>query len=85
VNKHIVAAALIIGATGVIKAYSSNPPKAITPVIIGTYVLLLLLALMDLFGGPLAALSSALAMLAVLYILLTEFPWDIILHLVKKT
>lgn len=82
-NSHIVAAVLIIGGVGVIKAYSAKPAKPITPVIIGSYVLLLLLALLDFFGGGLSQVASALAMLAVVTVILTEFPWQTAISLVQ--
>lgn len=86
-NKQIVAATLLIGATGIVKSYTSNPPKPITPVIIGSYVFLLLLALLDMFGGSLSQLASALAMLVTISVVLTQFPWGTIIGLVqgKKT
>jgi len=76
-NKHITAAALIIMLSGVLKAWASQTP--ITRVIIGGYVLLLILAILDLFGGPLSRLASAIAMLAVVYVLLNQFPWSTVL------
>ena len=86
-NDHIVVAALLIGATGIIKSYSSQPPQPITPVIVGTYVFLLLLSLLDMFGGSLAEVASALAMLATISVVLTQFPWSTVLGIIqgKKT
>lgn len=76
-NKKIIIAAFVITGSGVINAWSHNKP--VTPVILGSYIFVLLLSIADMFGGPLADISSALAMLAVVYVLLTEFPWQQIL------
>lgn len=80
-NKKVVVAAVIITGSGVVNAWTNQKP--ITPVIIGGYIFVLVLAVMDAFGGPLADLAGALAMLAALYVLLTEFPWSKIIGLVK--
>lgn len=73
-NKQIIGAVVIIGASGVIAAWVGKKP--ITKVILGSYILLFVLSLMDLFGGGISRLGSALAMIAVLYVLLNEFPWQ---------
>lgn len=57
--------------------------KPITPVIIGSYIFILIMSIMDMFGGGLSDLASALSMLAVTYVLLTEFPWSTILKFVQ--
>lgn len=80
-NKHIVASVFIIGSSGVINAWSHK--KAITPVIIGSYVFLLVLSIADMWGGQVSQLAGAIAMLAALTVLLTEFPWDIVLRTVQ--
>lgn len=41
----------------------------------GGYIFTLVLALLDMFGGEMSIFAGALAMLAMLYVLLTEFPW----------
>lgn len=81
-NKKIIAAAALIGFSGVVKAASSKAP--LTPVITGAYIFLLMLAILDMFGGQASTLASALAMLAALYVLLTEFPWQSVVSAVKK-
>lgn len=81
-NKQIVGAVVVIGATGVITSWSQKKP--ITPVILGAYILLLMLSIMDLFGGPVRKLAGAIAMVAVLFVLLHEFPWDQITSLLGK-
>ena len=83
-NRKIVVATLVIGASGIVNSWNAKPPKAITPVILGTYVFMLVLALLDAFGGPIAQLAGALAMLAMLTVILTEFPWGTILGLVGQ-
>lgn len=72
VNKHIVAAALIIGLTGIVNAATMHN-SSMTRVIIGAYVFLLILSVLDYFGGPLDTIASALAMLAVLYVILHDW------------
>lgn len=76
-NKHIVIATIVIGASGVMDAILNNKP--LTPVIMGSFVFLLLLSLADAIGGGLSQLASGLAMIAMLYVLLTVFPWNVVL------
>ena len=76
-NKKIIAAAFVIAGAGVFRAWQAK--TAITRVVLGAYVFVLMLSIMDMFGGPLATLASALAMLAVTYVLLTEVPWQTII------
>jgi len=45
--------------------------------------LLLVLSVLDMFGGGLSQLASGIAMVAVVYVLLTEFPWQQIIGLVQ--
>lgn len=80
----------MVGGSGVMNA-AINKTK-VTPVIMGAYIFLLILAILDTFGGQLSVLSGALAMLAVVYVLIgvdpttkkTIFPWDTILGVVKQ-
>lgn len=44
---------------------------------------MLVLSLADMFGGEISKLASALAMLAVIYILLTVFPWQQIISFAR--
>lgn len=76
-NKKIIVAAFVIVGSGVVNGFMQK--KAITPIILGGYIFVLVLALIDMFGPPLSTLASALAMLAVVMILLTEVPWNTIL------
>jgi hypothetical protein len=88
-NSKIIIAAIVIGGAGIVNHWLNNQP--ITSVVIGTYIFLFILAIMDIFGGPFSKLSSALAMLAVVYILIGVdpttkqplFPWQQIINLVQ--
>ena len=73
-NKQIVISVLIIGGSGVYAALSTKKP--LTKVILGSYILLLVLSLLDAFGGEFSVFAGALSMLAATYVLLTEFPWQ---------
>jgi len=81
VNNKIVVATVVIAGAGVVNAWMNKKP--ITTVIIGSYILLLILSLMDMFGGKASQLASAFAMLAVVYVLLTEFPWQQLIKLAQ--
>ncbi|SRR6266702_6743729 len=72
-NKKIIIATVVIASSGVLNAWQNNKP--ITPVIMGAYIFVFILAILDMFGPPLSTLAGALAMLAVVYVLLNEFPW----------
>jgi hypothetical protein len=72
-NKHIIAATLVIGGSGIIKAWQSQPPKPITPIIIGSYVFMLVLSILDLFGGQVSTLAGALAMVAMVAVILNTW------------
>ena len=80
-NKSIIAAVMIIGASGVASAWVKKQP--ITRVILGAYVLLLILSVLDFFGGTVSRLASALAMIAALYVILNQFPWAALLNLIN--
>lgn len=80
-NRKIVISAVVVGGVGITNAWSQSKP--ITGIVIGTYVLLLVLSILDLFGGPLSTLSGAIAMVAVVYVLLYELPWSKITGLVQ--
>lgn len=72
-NKKILASGIVITFTGVVVSWQQNKP--ITRIIMGGYIFTLVLALLDMFGGEMSIFAGALAMLAMLYVLLTEFPW----------
>lgn len=74
-------AVVVIAGSGVVNAWLNKKP--ITMVVIGSYILLLVLSVMDMFGGKISQLASAIAMLAVVYVLLTEFPWKQLISVVQ--
>jgi len=76
-NKEIIASAFVIGGAGVANGLIQQKP--ITKVLIGDFVFLLMLSIVDMFGGPFSSLSSALALLASLVTVLTVIPWQQIL------
>jgi len=80
-NTKIVVATVVVAASGLTNAWLNKKP--ITPIIIGAYILLLVLSVLDMFGGGLSQLASGIAMVAVVYVLLTEFPWQQIIGLVQ--
>lgn len=80
-NTKIVVATIVIAASGIMRAWTDHKP--ITYVVIGSYVLLVILSIMDMFGGGLSQLASALAMLAATYVILTEFPWQQLISLTQ--
>lgn len=80
-NQKIVVAVVVITGTGIINAWTNKKP--ITAIIVGSYILLLVLSLMDMFGGRISQLASAIAMLAVVYVLLNEFPWQQLINLAQ--
>lgn len=82
-NKKIAVAAFIIVGSGVVNALLHG--GRFTPVFIGGFVFVVVLSIVDFFGGPLAQFSSALAMIAVVYILLAQFPWADILKAIGST
>lgn len=73
-NKKIIIAVFVIGGAGVFNAIQAKKP--LTPVILGSYIFLLVLSVLDMFGGQLGVLAGALAMVAVVFVLLNEFPWQ---------
>jgi hypothetical protein len=81
VNKKVVIAVFLIGGSGVVNAAMNK--TAVTPVILGSYIFLLVLSVLDAFGGPMATLSGALAMLAAVVVVLTEFPWGLLAQAAK--
>lgn len=76
-NKQIVVATAIIAGSGVISSWQAKKP--ITPVILGAYIFMLLLALLDAFGGDISKLASALALLAMTAVVVNQFPWQTVL------
>ena len=76
-NKEIIASAFFIGGSGVANGFIQQKP--ITKVLIGDFVFLLMLSIVDMFGGPFSSLSSVLALLASLVTVLSVIPWQQIL------
>ena len=72
-NRSIITAVLGISALAVLHHYLAPQPAnaSVTRILIGAFVLLLVLAILDTFGGPVSALASAIAMLALLVAVLT--------------
>ena len=81
-NKHIIAATLIIGGSGVVKAWQSKEQIKITPIIMGSYVFMLVLSIADLAGGQVSQLAGAIAMVAMLAVILNT--WTPILGTITK-
>jgi hypothetical protein len=61
-NKQIIVSALVIGGAGVWKSWTSGKP--IGRVLLGTYMLVVILSIIDLIGGVAATLAGGLAMIA---------------------
>jgi len=70
-NKQIVTAVAVIAAGGVANAWINKRP--VTTIVIGSYILLLVLSILDMFGGKISQLAGAIAMVAVVMVILTEF------------
>jgi hypothetical protein len=82
-NKKIIVSALVITGAGVVHSITSKPPKAITPTVMGGYVFLLMLSLMDMIGGDLSKIAGGLSMVAVVYVLINVFPWSLLIGAVQ--
>ena len=76
-NRKIIVSVIIIAGSGIINAWQKN--QAVTPVIIGSYVFLLVLSLLDTIGGPVANIAGGLAVVAATFVVLNEFPWNTLL------
>lgn len=79
-NKTIIAVVVYVVAityfTQVIKkqTHATNAPFTLTRLLAGAYVWLLLMSILDLFGGPLSDLASALSIVAAVYVTLNSVP-----------
>lgn len=78
-NRHIIVAVIVVGGSGVLNSWTASPPKPITPVILGSIVLLLVLAIADALGGAASSIATAIAYVAMIYALINEFPWGILI------
>ncbi len=76
-NRKIIITTFVIAAVGVANAWGNKKP--ITRVIMGAYIFCLILAILDVFGGPMSTLAGGIAMIALTYIVLHEIPWNTIL------
>jgi hypothetical protein len=90
VNNKIIVAVVFVAGTGIANRYLNNN-SSITTVVVGSYILLLVLSVMDMFGGQLSQLAGAIAMLLVVYTLFGKdpktqqplFPWQQLINLVQ--
>lgn len=82
VNGRIIVAVVVIASVGSLRAFLTGRP--ITRVLVGAVLVVILLSIMDLFGGPFSQLAGDLAMLAMIATLLLELP-DVFPALVAKT
>lgn len=73
-NNKIIVSVLFIGGTSVVKALTDGKP--LTPILLGSYILLIILAIADMFGGRVSQIAGGISMIAVIYVLLNEFPWS---------
>lgn len=81
VNRKIVMSGFLIVGTGIINAAQGKSDY--TTVLVGGYVFMLVMSVMDMFGGNLSRLAGILAILAALWVVINEFPWDVIINLIK--
>jgi hypothetical protein len=81
VNRQVVISGFVIIGTGIIRAAQGKTDY--TTVLVGGYVFLLVMSILDLFGGNLSRLASILALLAALYVVIDKFPWDIVINLIQ--
>lgn len=79
-NKTVLFSAVYIGIVSGFQAVVAN--KGVSRIMIGTYVFLLVLSVLDFFGGPASQIASGLALVAVVYVTLTQFPWQSLLQAV---
>src|SRR5215467_6498860 len=80
INRTIIAAVVIISAGGVIRIWTgtASPGRTLSQVLIGGFILLLALSVVDLFGEPLSTIAGGLAMLAALVVILNDIPWGML-------
>lgn len=81
INRQIIFSGFIIVGTGIIRATQGKSDY--TTVLVGGYVFILVLSIMDAFGGNLSRFSGALALLAAAYVVIDKFPWDVVINLIK--
>ena len=74
-NKQVVIVGFIIVGGGVLNMWlgTGTSKTTITRIVLGAFVLVLVLSILDLFGGPISTLANALAMLAAVFVILTTY------------
>jgi hypothetical protein len=80
VNRKIIVATVFITGTAILRTHMTGQPM--TPILIGGYVFMLVLSILDMFGGDLSKIAGALAMVAVVSMLFL-FPWQQITTLLR--
>jgi hypothetical protein len=78
VNTHIVVAVVVITVGGFLRFWTGAAPTGTsgTSILMGAYLLLLVLSVADLLGEPFSTIAGAIAMLAALVTLFTQYPWQ---------
>lgn len=70
-NGHILLAVVVIGGAGIINAYTAVPPRPIERVLLGSGIFLIVLSLLDMFGGRAGEIAGGLAFLAMVVAILS--------------
>lgn len=86
VNKPVIVAVIGISAISIVRLWaipklataSTANTKPVTPILMGAYVVLVVAALLDLFGGQLSIIVGRICLLALLTVILTQFPWSVV-------
>lgn len=81
-NARIIVSIVIIGVTGIINSWTVRKP--FTYALMGTFIFFLVLSMMDAIGGIASTLAGGLAVLAAVYIVLTRFPWQLLINMATK-
>jgi hypothetical protein len=77
VNRQVLIAVFGIAGIAIFKSVTSKGAP-VSRILLGAYVLLLLLGLLDVFGGVFSTIAGGIAMLALVTMLLTEVNWGAI-------
>jgi hypothetical protein len=72
VNRHVVVATVVIMAGGAAHVWLLGT-GTVTRTVTGGLIVMFILSVVDLFGGGMSTLASALAMLAMTVVLFTDF------------
>lgn len=71
VNRHVLIAAFVIGGAGIVRYFTGGTAKGVslTRILVGGYVLILVLALLDISSAlrPLVSALATLAMISVIF------------------